>query len=107
MSSNSSVGFLLPFSKDYGFAADINDWTVELWNVNGNSNWLYLSLDEWTISKITSNTNLAFLIANTGYINIGNGVTKSFAIRPCFYLDSNITYVRGIGTQSDPYRIGI
>ena len=98
------------YVSDYGFAVSDTRWTSGLGDYSNspitNNNWMYMGLPEWTISRNSGNSNYAFRIHNYG--NVGDGIVNGyFAIRPCFYLNSNVTYVSGFGTQSNPYRIGI
>ena len=100
----------LMYVSDYGFAASNSYWTAALYNYTTavNSNWLYLdSITEWTISRSSSYSSSSFNVSSVGYINGGNfyGVTTAFAVRPTFYLNSNVQYISGSGTQSDPFRI--
>ena len=105
-SSNMSIGMKigLMYVSDYGFAASNSYWTTALGSYysSKSSNWLYLGTEEWTISRNSNSSQLAF------YINGGvlfYSVTGSRAIRPCFYLTSSTTYVSGSGSSADPIRI--
>ena len=65
------------------------------------TNWV-----EWTISY--NNLNTVFGINSNGNVNIINtyyNMTNLSINCPCFYLNSNVTYVSGSGTESDPIRI--
>ena len=100
----------LMYASDYGFAAAPSAWTTNLWNYNGeaitSANWMYMGLDEWTISRRADDSNLAFFVNSTGSVN-GNLNVSNFthAVRPVFYLTSSVTYVEGDGTQNSPIRI--
>ena len=65
---------------------------------------MYQDSFEWTISRNSDTTNRVFSILY-GNIHSNSSANSSYAIRPCFYLNSNVTYVSGTGTQSDPIRI--
>ena len=101
----------LMYVSDYAYAASNNYWTTELGSYSNarNNNWLVLGANEWTISPISSESYHSFYIISSGTLLGGviYTVTGSYAVRPCFYLDSGVAYESGIGTQSDPYRIGI
>ena len=90
--------------SDYGFSADPSAWTITMGSYDGSSNWMYMGLDEWTMTSNSSNQYDVFGVHYYGYLDaaIANGVTS---IRPSFYLKPSITYVSGSGTQSDPIRI--
>ena len=99
----------LVYVSDFGFAASPSAWTTNVSDYNNttirDNNWLFLGLPEWTISRNTSDEDYAYYIEVFGFIMSGSMVFSNFAIRPTFYLNSNITYVSGSGTQSDPIRI--
>ena len=96
----------LMYLSDYGFATANNNWTTVLNNTNiSNNNWLYLSLNEWTISPQLSTTNFAFYVNSSGQINMNWAVDSSYTVRPVFYLNSDVQYASGSGTESDPIRI--
>ena len=101
----------LMYVSDYAYAASNNYWTTELGSYSNarNNNWLALGANEWTISPISSESYHSFYIISSGTLLGGviYTVAGSYAVRPCFYLDSGVAYESGIGTQSDPYRIGI
>ena len=104
----------LMYVSDYGYAAGSNYWSIILYDYEStiNDNWLYLGFDEWTITRRSdrSNTSQAYYIRSIGdinsYVNDGVGnLSNIFNIRPTLYLNSDVTYVSGSGTQSDPIRI--
>lgn len=67
--------------------------------------WINFSDVEWMITRATrpNEINLAF---NYQSPFLGDFyVTGELAVRPCFYLNSNVTYTEGTGTQSAPMRI--
>ena len=98
----------LMYVSDYGFAITNNYWTEDLSNSNYNTlrnyNWMYLGSDEWTISRLSFSSTSVFAIYGNGYFSI-NDVGYSYSIRPCFYLNSDVAYVSGTGSESDPIRI--
>ena len=96
----------LMYVSDYGFAADQSAWTTKLdsYKSNVSKNWLYLGLDEWTISRDSSYSGYAFRVYNDGDVDYYN-VLDDFGVRPSFSLLSSITYVSGSGSMSDPVRI--
>ena len=96
----------LMYVSDYGFAADQSAWTTKLdsYKSNVSKNWLYLGLDEWTISRDSSYSGYAFRVYNDGDVYDHN-VSGGSGVRPSFSLLSSITYVSGSGSMSDPVRI--
>mgnify|MGYP004571924613 FL=1 len=101
----------LMYVSDYGFAASPSAWTTNLESYNSSLitsvNWLYLGLKEWTITKAGVNYSNVYRIDDTGTIiyEYSREDGKTGEIRPTFYLNSNIYYITGSGTQSDPIRI--
>ena len=98
----------LMYVSDYGYAASPENWTINMGNLNAdsniNNNWMFMGISEWTISRRSGSTDRSFFVNNTGYLNISR-TNDIFSIRPVFYLNSNVSYVSGDGTQSDPYRV--
>ena len=100
----------LMYISDYGFAAEPSAWTLTM-DSYGNAtakstNWMYMGLNEWPISRSSSNSNNAFFMSLFG--QLGGTITvysNICAARASFSLESSVTYVSGTGTQSDPIRI--
>ena len=103
----------LMYVSDYGYASSPENWNLTLDNYNiaenRNSNWLFMGAQEWTITRNSNQSgvnDLAFFIRETGNIdNVNMSFNLNLAVRPTFYLNSDVTYVSGTGTQTDPYRI--
>ena len=100
----------LMYVSDYGFAAEPSAWTLLMGSYDNttakSTNWMYMGLDEWTISRGPDSSYVAFRVnrngqielnySNAGVGNLGDGV------RPSFNLSSSITYVSGSGSANDP-----
>ena len=99
----------LMYVSDYGFAASPSAWTTNMSSYSSTSirdnNWMYMGLNEWTISRDSSFSDVAFGVLSTGDLFDGTVYNNSDAVRPVFYLTSSITYNRGSGTAADPVRI--
>ena len=97
----------LMYISDYGFAASDDYWTTNITEYNKavNNNWLYLGRFEWTISRYSNSSDVAWSIYGGQLFNGGEVGIDNYVIRPCFYLNSNVTYVSGSGTSSDPIKI--
>ena len=95
----------LMYVSDYGFAAEPSAWTLTMGNYNNttatSTNWMYMGLYEWTISRSADYSSYAFLVRGGGYVYY-DGVGYNYAVRPSFSLESSITYVSGSGSASDP-----
>ena len=102
----------LMYVTDYEFAANPNSWTLVGYNddytksyasVKG-ENWLYGGGLDWTISRDSGYSDLAFNVRNyggVGYDNVNN-VNFNIGVRPSFSLLSSTTYVSGSGSAGDP-----
>ena len=107
----------LMYVSDYGFSASPSVWTLTMINYDNitatNNNWMYMGIDEWTISRNANYNGIAFLVHNGGGIrgNVidggGGGVVynTNLAIRLSFFLSSSSMYQSGIGTKEDPIRV--
>ena len=98
----------LMYVSDYGFAAEPSAWTLTMDNYNNttatSTNWMYMGLMEWTISRNADNSNFAFRVGRGGGVD-NCYVLDYSAVRPSFNLESSITYVSGSGSASDPMLI--
>ena len=97
----------LMYVSDYGFAASPSYWIGALSNykVATSSNWLYLGLDEWTITPLSPGGHSAFVLAPYDEHLNAYLVFVSCSVRPVFYLNSNVEYNGGTGTESDPFTL--
>ena len=115
----------LMFVSDYGYSASPTYWTYSGYNSDStkdyraatSSNWIYMGLDEWTISRdefvysgggvssTPQKTDTVFYVKYTGQVEAGSARTYYYAIRPVFNLLSSTIYVSGSGSISDPIRL--
>ncbi len=98
----------LMYVSDYGFAASPSYWTTNMSSYNSavNSNWIYMGLNEWSISK-NSNSNYndyIFSINSSGTVGYFYARSNN-SIRPCFYLTTDVTYASGDGSINNPFRM--
>ena len=102
------IGLMYP--SDYGYAASPDAWTTSLYNYDYStitaSNWLYMGLNEWTITPYSSRSSSMFTLNINGSLNIYNA-NYGYSARPVFYLESNVSLQGGSGTSSDPYRLAV
>ena len=98
----------LMYVSDYGFAAEPSAWTLTMDDYNNttatSTNWMYMGLYEWTISRNADNSGNAFNVNSYGGVDDGC-VYYHIAVRPSFSLLSSVTYSKGDGTQNSPIRI--
>ena len=99
----------LMYVTDYYYSASPSAWTLMGYNSDATkdyraaktTNWLYLGSPEWTLSRFSDRTTLAFSVYDTGYVD-ARVVSGSVGVRPSFNLLSSTTYVSGSGSMSDP-----
>ena len=99
----------LMYVSDYGFAAGPSAWTTVMKSYGSSSissiNWLS-GIHEWTITRLSGSIGDVLLIDyNNGVVS--NEVTTTASVRPTFYLNSDVYYLSGFGTLSNPIRIGV
>ena len=109
-SYTSKIGLM--YVSDYYYGASQIYWTYPGYSSSGASydyraatdyNWLKNGVSEWTISLVTNYSDSAFAVYFNGMVNFL--VSASFAVRPVFYLNSNVAYSSGSGIESDPIRL--
>ena len=97
----------LMYVSDYGFAISPNFWDKKL-NEHSNisvltsSNWLFMSADEWVITREVGFNSRVFLISRIGVIAEDGLIDFVEVLRPTFLLTTSTTYVSGSGTINDP-----
>ena len=103
----------LMYVSEYYYAATPDYWTLPGYNSSGNDyrkatndNWLYTGLKEWTISRRSVVSDLAFVVTADGLL-LGGVVDDSdgIAVRPSFSLSSSIKFTSGEGTAVNPIRL--
>ena len=97
----------LMYVSDYGFAAAKKAWDAQLSSYNqfADENWMYMGLLEFPLTRMAlSETTYVIEIDRTGLVD-STLVYVHRAIRPVFYLNSNVTYVSGSGTKENPILI--
>ena len=114
----------LMYVSDYGYAAIPSAWTSigvvddpsdtsKTIGESKSDNWMYGGCYEWTISRNSSNTDVAFALASDGVIyqdalyNMPAPLINYTGVRPVFNLETSVVYASGIGTKTNPIRIEI
>lgn len=104
---NKPVAFM--YISDYAYASSPKNWVNTMDNYNNdlniNNNWLYKGVSEWTISRDKNGATSSFYLDTSGNIQSGEVSKITRAIRPTFYLKSEVSYVGGTGSVLDPYRV--
>lgn len=100
ITNDAKIGLM--YVSDYGYANIPDGWnnSMSSFNTTSINNWLYTNEDEWTLTGTESNV---LFISPTRLSNdIGNLLKK---VRPVFYLNPDVQYISGDGTQTNPFRI--
>ena len=101
---NAKIGLM--YVSDYGYATSSNNWTQRL-NYSLYNNWLYMGVKEWTISRNSVNESYVFIINTDRRIAYTGSGSTDLSFRPTFYLNPDVEYASGSGTESDPIRLKI
>ena len=92
---NAKIGLM--YLSDYGYATSSESWNIEWIDIdyiNNNINWMYMGFFDWTIAKLVTGKS-GFFISLTGQLGFGATESSNFAVRPVFYLKSNVQYISG------------
>ena len=108
----------LPYSSDYGYAADFNLCVSELAFYNDSTctgnNWMYSIITdsgknhEWLLTPYSGSSNYAWIVGLWGFIthfvNVVGGDANG--ITPTLFLNSTESIIEGTtGTQDNPYKL--
>ena len=103
----------LMYASDYGYAASPEAWITNLHDYDNSTitsnNWMYMGLNEWTITPRSStwDSYSVFIVGSGGSIQGTSTATYGHSARPVFYLKSNVALQGGSGTSIDPYRLAV
>ena len=102
----------LMYVSDYGYAASPDNWNTDLFvynnDTNRNNNWMYMGLSEWAITHPSDSSSFVFSVYGDGKVGTDfafGSYSLGSSARPSFYLNADVQYISGTGTQTDPYRI--
>ena len=99
----SKIGLM--YASDYVFAAAPSAWTANLDTYNGedikNVNWMYMGLNDWTITPRSSFSYFVFYASSDGRLST-NGTGNRHGVRPVLYLKASALYAGGSGTKNSP-----
>ena len=87
---------------------DQTAWIGEDYSKAYNDNWMSTGLNEWTISRFSYDSDVAFVVDVFGRVVDGVvGYSDGFVARPSFSLSSSIKFTSGEGTAVNPIRINL
>ena len=103
----------LMYVSDYYYSASPSAWTLVGYNSDytksyasaKGENWLYGGGWDWTISRTSDVSDIAFRVSSIGHVRNNPVHNGHNGVRPSFSLLSSTTYVSGSGSMSDPVRI--
>ena len=102
----------LPYPSDYGYATDFNNCNSNLNNYSAdgcyNNDWLlYSSSFQWLLTPGlipgSARADRAWYVGYDGNVSNLGVVYNVNAVRPVFYLNSELGIVSGNGSESNPY----
>ena len=101
----SKIGLM--YASDYGFAAAPSAWTSNMSSYNSSStksvNWMYMGLNEWTITPFSSLSSIVFSLFSSGTLFYNNNYASyGRGGRPVLYLKASVAYAGGSGTKDSP-----
>ena len=103
--SNGTSKIGLMYVSDYGFAAAPSAWTLTMENYNNTTiksvNWMYMGLNEWTITPFSSYSFDVFYLYGNGSVG-SNAANYGGGGRPVLYLKASTLYAGGTGTKNSP-----
>ena len=109
-STTGNVGLM--YASDYGYSvlSSSCDRTTNLGSYNSNTcagnAWLKKETYEWTITPNSGGSSGVWNVYDTGSVSRHTAPSGS-APRPVLYLKSDVKYISGTGTKSDPYIIDL
>ena len=71
------------------------------------TNWMLSNEGWWTLSPYHDHTYFVFLVTSGITFNRLNANRYDVGVRPVLYLNPNIQFIGGDGTQNNPYRVNI
>ena len=106
----------LMYLSDYGYATSGGSTTdrnaclnKELYNWDSsdfsdcrNNDWIFNSLDQWTITPHAPSSHYVFYLNSAGYVSC-NFTYNAYGVRPVVFLKSSIKIIDGDGSSSNPY----
>ena len=96
--------------SDYYYSSYSEFWGKDNYLNGLSTNYLYMGLDEWTISKVEGTSNYVYFIFSNGKVNDSSSygkVDNISAVRPVFYLNSECIFISGNGSITEPFIVSI
>ena len=105
---NAKIGLM--YVSDYVYGANPEYWgEIDYDTLNPaktlTSNWLDIGFWDWTVSRISDYSYLAWGVYSGVGVATGAVVSNDFGVRPSFSLSSSALYDEGDGSRENPIRI--
>ena len=102
----------IPYPSDYGYAADFNQCTVNLYNYNNSlctgNNWMFKNSYLWLLAPYSGYSNVAWYVYSSGDVYYDLDYTfNGGGVAPVLYLNSDLEMGSGTGKSDDPYRLSV
>ena len=104
----------LMYVSDYGYSvknSSCNHSSISLGSYNktacGGSAWMLTNGNEWTVSPNSSNAYYVFGVRRNASVSNVSNASSGLGARPVLYLNSNVYYLSGTGTITDPFQIAL
>ena len=108
----------LPYSSDYGYAADLQACSKQLSNYNDStctsSNWMTSMMTQsdtgnWLLTTTSETSVYVWYIAKEGFLTALDGYAAIFThgVAPVLYLNPYITIKSGTGEMNSPYQLQV
>ena len=93
----------LIYPSDYGYASTDTACRSRLSSSScKNENWLFNSVDQWTLSPFSGKVYRVLYAMSIGSVGI-NYASDPVGVRPALFLKSDVVISDGYGTESNPY----
>ncbi len=99
-----SANIGLMYVSDYYYGSDPSYWSLKGTEISKSRyhNWMHLGLRDLTISKTTSEDGYVFTFEADGHVAETKSSSYNFPVRPTFYLNNDVKYVKGNGNVDSP-----
>ena len=103
----------LMYASDYGYSvknSSCNHSSISLGSYNktacGGNAWMLKNGMEWTVSPGSSDAGYVFFVSGSALVN-DYRAHEGYSARPVLYLNSNVYYLSGAGTITNPFQIAL
>ena len=105
----------IPYSSDYGYAADLSLCQQTLSNYNDvtctANNWMKSIVTKnganygWLLTPYPGSASITWRVSSNGTVYTGYGACNAYEVAPVLSLNSELSIGSGLGTSSSPYQL--